>query len=115
MASQAQKKEATEMSEKELANAEEIGDRDAGKQAEDAPNFESADLGKSATLMAFYLSFSERFEQCTWSSLITCQKFAIQWLYVKTSYLCKVLIVSVALFTSVNLDGLLQNRKIVAI
>jgi len=44
MASQAQKKEATEMSEKELANAEEIGDRDAGKQAEDAPNFESADL-----------------------------------------------------------------------
>jgi len=71
MASQAQKKEATEMSEKELANAEEIGDRDAGKQAEDAPNFLSADLGKSATLMAFYFSgFSERFEQCTWSSLI---------------------------------------------
>lgn len=85
MASQAQEKEATEMSEKELAKAEEIKDRDAEKQAEDAPDFASADLGKSATSMAFYSPFSERFEQWIWSSLITCQKFAIQWLYFKTS------------------------------
>ena len=57
MASQAQEKEATEMSEKELAKAEEIKDRDAEKQAEDVPDFASADLGKSATLMAFYSPF----------------------------------------------------------
>lgn len=70
MASQAQKKEATEMSENELDKAEEIKNPEAEKQAGDAPDFESADLGKSAFLMAFYFSFSERFEQCTWSSLV---------------------------------------------
>lgn len=45
MASQAQKKEATEMDENELAMAEEIKDFEAEKQAEDTPNFENADFG----------------------------------------------------------------------
>ena len=50
MASQAQrKKEATEMDENELAMDAEIMDFEAEKQAEDTPNFENADLGKSSS------------------------------------------------------------------
>lgn len=47
MASQAQKKEATEMDENEPAMAAEIMDFEAEKQAADTPNVVNADFGKS--------------------------------------------------------------------